>query len=47
MEASKNPYANCIKELSVDGVKYKYFSLADLNDPRINRLPYSIRVLLE
>jgi len=33
--------------LTVDGKQYKYFSLAKLNDERIAKLPYSIRVLLE
>jgi aconitate hydratase len=27
--------------------KYKYYSLSALNDPRLNKLPYSIRILLE
>lgn len=31
----------------MDGEKYQYFSLPDLKDDRLQRLPYSIRVLLE
>ena len=33
--------------LDIDGHHYEYFSIAALNDPRVNKLPYSIRILLE
>ena len=33
--------------LDIDGYHYEYFSIAALNDPRVNKLPYSIRILLE
>jgi aconitate hydratase len=37
----------CKKELQVGGNTYHYYSLPALEDPRVNQLPYSIRVLLE
>ena len=42
-----NPFSNLITELDVAGKKYKYFSLKKLNDARVDKLPFSIRVLLE
>ena len=42
-----NPFANCLKELKVGDTQYKYFDLTALNDARLQKLPYSIRVLLE
>jgi aconitate hydratase len=42
-----NPFGNLVKELSVGDNKYTYYDLQGLNDARLNRLPYSIRVLLE
>merc|ERR1740117_716477 len=36
-----------LQTLEVDGKTYKYYSLPGLNDSRVDRLPYSIRVLLE
>eukprot|EP00898_Chlorokybus_atmophyticus_P008469 jgi/Chlat1/8623/Chrsp86S08017 len=46
---ASNPYSSTLKELpKPDGGLYgKYYSLAALNDPRLDKLPYSIRVLLE
>ena len=44
---SANPFASVKKTLEVNGQKYTYFSLPDLNDERVKTLPYSIRVLLE
>lgn len=38
-----NPFAHVKKTLGSS----EYFSLPALNDPRVDRLPYSIRVLLE
>ena len=43
----KNPFASIIKEVSVGGKTYRYFSLSELKDDRIKKLPISIRVLLE
>ena len=45
MEA--NPFENIKKELIVGDKTYSYYSFNDLNDERICKLPYSIRVLLE
>jgi aconitate hydratase len=45
--ASDHPFARLHKTLVVNGKEYKYFSLPDLNDARYQRLPVSIRVLLE
>eukprot|EP00922_Rhytidocystis_sp_ex-Travisia-forbesii_P061703 GHVS01091399.1.p1 GENE.GHVS01091399.1~~GHVS01091399.1.p1 ORF type:complete len:910 (-),score=141.66 GHVS01091399.1:355-3084(-) len=39
-----NPFSNVLTELPGHG---KYYSLKALNDPRVEKLPYSIRVLLE
>jgi aconitate hydratase len=47
--AQANPFLadGVLKELKVNGNSYKYFSLSALKDERVQRLPYSIRVLLE
>jgi aconitate hydratase len=45
--ASKNPYLNTLSELKVGDKTYRYFDFNKLNDPRIAKLPISIRVLLE
>ena len=42
-----NPFENVVQEITVDGHAYKYYSLPALNDSRVNKLPFSIRVLLE
>lgn len=42
-----NPFGNLVSEIEVQDQKYKYYSLQALNDDRVNKLPYSIRVLLE
>lgn len=44
--AGANPFAQFQKSFSLDGTTYKYFDLASI-DPNYNKLPYSIRVLLE
>lgn len=44
---SQSLYHNLLRELEVDGKKYHYYSLPELKDPRVQTLPYSIRVLLE
>ncbi|XP_076340809.1 LOW QUALITY PROTEIN: cytoplasmic aconitate hydratase-like [Tachypleus tridentatus] len=44
---SLNPFNHLLKTLNIDGQKYKYYDLLGLQDERYNRLPYSIRVLLE
>lgn len=47
--ASENPFKSILKPLEkLDGGEFgKYYSLPALNDPRIEKLPYSIRILLE
>ena len=42
-----NPYQSLYKTLSVEGKDYHYYDLQGLNDPRLQKLPFSIRVLLE
>jgi len=45
---SQNPFdAKVADQLSVNGKSYKFYNLNKLNDKRLERLPYSIRVLLE
>uniref|UniRef100_A0A0K0FHH9 Cytoplasmic aconitate hydratase n=1 Tax=Strongyloides venezuelensis TaxID=75913 RepID=A0A0K0FHH9_STRVS len=40
-------YKHLVKQLTVDGKNYNYFDLNDLKDERYDRLPISIRYLLE
>eukprot|EP01117_Protostelium_nocturnum_P015125 TRINITY_DN582_c0_g1_i1.p1 TRINITY_DN582_c0_g1~~TRINITY_DN582_c0_g1_i1.p1 ORF type:complete len:893 (-),score=411.70 TRINITY_DN582_c0_g1_i1:145-2823(-) len=43
-----NPFESKVgDQLTVGGKTYKFFNLTKLNDARLERLPYSIRVLLE
>ncbi|KAG6462306.1 hypothetical protein O3G_MSEX013170 [Manduca sexta] len=46
MAAKSNPYQNLLKSIDINGKSYNYFDLAALG-PKYDRLPYSIRVLLE
>lgn len=43
----KNAYNSLKSNLVLNGKKYEYFSLAKLEDKRVDSLPYSIRILLE
>ncbi|KAF8405461.1 hypothetical protein HHK36_010367 [Tetracentron sinense] len=47
--ATRNVYDKILKTLEKPGGGEfgKYYSLPDLNDPRIDKLPYSIKILLE
>ncbi|XP_064463961.1 cytoplasmic aconitate hydratase-like [Ornithodoros turicata] len=45
--ANANPYSSQVKKLIVDGQEYRYFSLPDLGDARYEKLPFSVRILLE
>ncbi|KAG5060943.1 hypothetical protein AAZX31_01G150300 [Glycine max] len=48
--ATENPFNSILRTLEKPGGAGefgKYFSLPALNDPRIDRLPYSVRILLE
>lgn len=44
---SSNPYESLLQSLTIDGHSYNYYSLKGLNDPRLEKLPFSIRILLE
>ena len=47
MEA-RNPFdSRCRKQLNVGSATFDYYSLPGLGDARVDRLPFSIRVLLE
>ena len=46
--AESNPFnSRCLKDLEVGGHQYKYYNIQGLEDARLARLPYSIRILLE
>lgn len=42
-----NPFEKVVRELEVGGKKLKYYSLPDLKDERLAKLPFSVRILLE
>lgn len=42
-----NPFQKVYSDLKVGDKTYHYFSLPKLADPRVDKLPYSIRILLE
>ncbi|GFT63990.1 cytoplasmic aconitate hydratase [Nephila pilipes] len=44
---SGNPFNHLLKTVEVHGTTFKYYDLLALNDPRYEKLPFSIRVLLE
>ncbi len=44
---SANPFDHIKKDLTVGDKTYSYYSLKDLGDDRLEKLPFSIRVLLE
>jgi len=44
---TSNPFSNLVRELKVGSETYKYFSLPSLNDSRLKKLPFSIKILLE
>ena len=46
-ESKPNPFSRLLTKLEVGSSTYQYYSLPSLSDPRIARLPYSIKVLLE
>jgi len=45
--SSSNPFQSYLTELNVNNQHYKYYDLGRLGSDRVNKLPYSIRVLLE
>ncbi|KAM3955081.1 LOW QUALITY PROTEIN: cytoplasmic aconitate hydratase [Aphomia sociella] len=46
MAATSNPYEKLLKTIDINGKTYKYYDLAALGS-KYDRLPYSVRVLLE
>lgn len=42
-----NPFSHILQELKVDDQTYKFYNIQELKDPRVEKLPFSIRVLLE
>ena len=42
-----HPFANLHKSLDLNGKSYKYYDMVGLKDARIQKLPFSVRVLLE
>lgn len=42
-----NPFDKLLENLVTNGQSYKFYDLEKLNDPRYNKLPISIKVLLE
>ncbi|BES99478.1 unnamed protein product [Nesidiocoris tenuis] len=44
--SGKNPYDQLLKNITISGKTYKYYDLKQLG-PKYEKLPYSIRVLLE
>lgn len=46
-QSKPNPYQSLAKALNAGGKNVTYYDIVGLKDPRLNRLPYSIRILLE
>lgn len=47
MGGENHPFSDRVSELDIEGKKFKFYDLPSFNDARYERLPYSIRVLLE
>lgn len=47
MSASDNPYKFLVQQLEVEGRQHPFFNPTALKDDRYDRLPFSVRVLLE
>ena len=45
--AKPNPFQKVAKQLQAGGKTVTYYDIKALNDPRLEKLPYSIRILLE
>ncbi|TNN46645.1 Cytoplasmic aconitate hydratase [Liparis tanakae] len=43
----KNPFQHIVEPLDPNNPDQKFYNLSKLGDPRYDRLPFSIRVLLE
>ena len=46
-QAKPNPFQKVAQTLSVGGKTVTYYNLPALKDPKFDKLPYSVRVLLE
>jgi aconitate hydratase len=46
-QARANPFQKVATKLQAAGKDLTFYDITALNDPRFERLPYSIRVLLE
>ncbi|XP_022830383.1 cytoplasmic aconitate hydratase-like [Spodoptera litura] len=46
MAATNNPYDHLLKTIEIDGKQFKYYDVTGLGE-KYDRLPYSVRVLLE
>ena len=44
---SSNPFDRLLTEVEVAGKACKFYDLSKLNDPRVEKLPYTVRVVLE
>ncbi|KAM6949474.1 cytoplasmic aconitate hydratase [Aplochiton taeniatus] len=47
MSSMDNPFKNIVEVLNVEDPQRKFYNLSKLGDPRYDRLPFSVRVLLE
>ena len=46
-QAKPNPFQRVAQQLQAAGKTLTYYNIQALNDPRLQNLPYSIRILLE
>jgi len=44
---SQHPFKKCLSQLTTNGKEFSFYDLTQLNDERYEKLPFSIRVLLE
>lgn len=45
--AKPNPFQKVAAQIQAAGKTLTYYNIQSLNDPRLQNLPYSIRILLE
>jgi len=45
--AKPNPFQKVAAQVQAAGKLLTYYNIRALNDPRLNKLPFSIRILLE
>ena len=46
-QAKPNPFQKVASQIQAAGKSLTYYNIQALNDPRLDKLPFSIRVLLE